>query len=74
MVAKKPAVKPAAKKRAKKPAEPMETRIIFVIDESGSMGNLRSETVSSINSQLATLKQNAANMGTVYVSLVKFNQ
>jgi von Willebrand factor type A domain len=74
MVAKKTAAKKTPKKRAvKKPTEPMETRIIFVIDESGSMGNLRNETVSSINSQLATLKQNAANMGTVYVSLVKFN-
>jgi len=74
MVAKKTAAKKTSKKpAAKKPVEPMETRIIFVIDESGSMGNLRSETVSSINAQLATLKQNAANMGTVYVSLVKFS-
>lgn len=71
MAAKKKAVKKTIKKSTKK-AEAKYSRVLLVIDRSGSMESVRKEAFEGINLQLQTLKKNA-NKSITTVSYLQFD-
>jgi uncharacterized protein YegL len=54
-------------------AAPSVTRVVLVIDRSGSMDSIEKETFNNINEQLATLKRDAAKGGKMFVSYIQFD-
>lgn len=75
--AKKPAKKkPAAKKPAKKEAvNGKVTHVVIVLDRSGSMEEVRDETISGFNEQIGKIRAKAMESGAkeTFVTLVLFN-
>ncbi len=49
-----------------------KTHAIFILDESGSMGSIREETIQAFNQQVETIKENSEKVATE-VTLVTFN-
>lgn len=47
------------------------TNVWYIVDESGSMGNLRNETISLVNDQFKALRETVT--GEMTASLIKFN-
>jgi uncharacterized protein YegL len=52
---------------------PSITRVILVVDRSGSMNSIRKQTFDNINEQIATLKRDAKKGGKTYVSYLQFD-
>lgn len=50
-----------------------ETHIAFVLDESGSMGHIRSPIIDAFNEQLESLKDNVDKLGHTTATLVTFS-
>lgn len=50
------------------------TYVAIVLDESGSMGNIKDETISGLNEQIDVIKENAKEVDETYVSFTTFNQ
>ncbi len=61
------------KKTPKSDSGIMVNHIIFVLDNSGSMGHLRSDTINNMNEQIGQLKIDAEKNHVNLVSLVTFN-
>jgi hypothetical protein len=61
----------AMKKKAKKTMGKIETKIVFVLDETGSMLSAYDQTITGFNEYVETLKKGAT--GKVTMTLVKFN-
>lgn len=51
----------------------MKTYIAVVLDESGSMDNVREETIEGFNEQVQSIKEEEREDDEVYVSLITFN-
>ena len=57
----------------KKKSTDKRTYVAIVLDRSGSMSKIHSETIEGINSQFRTLKENAEKGGTTEVTLIQFD-
>jgi len=72
---KKAAKKTASKKKITKNITPKETHYLLILDESGSMGSVKKETLSGLNEQLKTIKNldNKYPDQDYFVSIIKFD-
>ena len=51
-----------------------ETHVVIVLDSSGSMGSIKTETIGAFNGFVDTIAENAAKGGTTTVTLVVFGE